>query len=91
LSNQDILSFFNNFLNSNIAALLVTCDLTEEPNRDIETGGFRWVNFFQAPWNFETNQIYTINDWPYPTPPSRQMYMWGRDQIAEFVSRIQKV
>jgi hypothetical protein len=88
LSNKDIMAFLNNFLKSDISALLMTSDLTPDKNFDIDTGGFRWVNFFQAPWNFEANQIYTINDWPYPTPPSRQMYLWSREQIEDFVSKI---
>jgi hypothetical protein len=84
LSNQDVRAFFDNFLKSDISALLMTCDLDREPNKDITTGEFRRINFFSAPWNFVPNYIYTINDWPYPTPPNRQMYMWSRDQIAEF-------
>lgn len=87
LSHSDIRAFFNNFLKSNITALLMTSDLSNEDNYDIETGGFRHVNFFTAPWNFEPNFIYTINDWPYPTPPNRQMYMWSREQIEQFVSK----
>lgn len=87
LSNEKIKAFFENFLRSDISALLMTCDLDSEPNFDIESGGFRRINFFNTPWNFERNYIYTINDWPYPTPPNRQMYLWSRDQIAEFVSK----
>ena len=87
LSNADIKSFFNNFLKSNISALLMTSDLDREPNFDIETGGFRRVNFFTAPWNFTQDHIYIINDWPYPSPPNRQMYMWSRDQIENIVSK----
>jgi len=87
LSNADIKSFFNNFLASNIAALLMTSDLDREPNFDIETGGFRRANFFSAPWNFTHDHIYTINDWPYPSAPNRQMYMWSRDQIENIVAK----
>ena len=81
LSDADIKTFFDNFLKSDIAAILMTSDLVDEANRDIETGDFRWVNFFNTPWNFTNDYIYTINDWPYPTQPQRKMFMWSQDQI----------
>ena len=88
LSDADIKSFFNNFLKSNIAALLMTSDLVDEPNRDIESGGFRWVNFFNTPWNFTTDYIYKINDWPYASQPQRQMFMWRQEQIKTIVDAL---
>jgi len=85
-SNADINSFFQNFVKSNIASLLITCDLVpDEANFDITTGEFRHVNFFIDPWNFSRDYIYQINDWPYSTPACRQMYMWSQDQIANFI------
>ena len=85
LSEQDIKTFLNNFASSNIAALLTTTDILPEPNRDIETGSYRHLNLLNKPYNFTPDYIYEINDWPYPTPATRKMLMWGKDQIAEII------
>lgn len=87
LSEADIKKFFKNFVSSNIAALLTTTDILPEPNRDIVTGDYRHLNLLAAPYNFKTNYIYEINDWPYPTPPTRKMVMWSREQIEEIASK----
>jgi hypothetical protein len=84
-SEENIKLFLNNFVRSDIAALLTTSDTLPEPNRDIETGDYRHLNLFAAPYNFTTNYIYEINDWPYPTPPTRKMFMWSREQIQEIL------
>ena len=84
-SEKDIRSFLHNFVASDIAALLTTSDILPEPNRDIETGDYRHLNLFTAPYNFPTNYIYEINDLPYPTPPTRKLFMWSREQINEFL------
>ena len=84
-SEQNIKSFLNNFVASDIAALLTTSDTLPEPNRDIETGDYRHLNLFAQPYNFKTNYIYEISDWPYPTPPTRKLYMWSKEQIKEFL------
>jgi hypothetical protein len=82
-SEENIKLFLNNFVNSDIAALLTTSDTLPEPNRDIETGDYRHLNLFAEPYNFTPNYIYEINDWPYPTPPTRKMFMWSREQIKD--------
>jgi hypothetical protein len=87
LSEDNIKTFFRNFVSSNIAALLVTSDILPEPNRDIETGDYRHLNLFTAPYNFTPDFIYEINDWPYSTPATRKMFMWSREQIEEIVSK----
>jgi len=87
LSEADIKTFFRNFVSSNIAALLVTSDTLSEPNRDIKTGDYRHLNLFTAPYNFTADYIYEISDWPYPTPATRKMFMWSREQIEEIVSK----
>lgn len=84
-SEQNIKSFLTNFVKSDIAALLTTSDTLPEPNRDIVTGDYRHLNLFTAPYNFKTNYIYEIDDWPYPTPATRKMFMWSREQIAEIL------
>jgi hypothetical protein len=86
-SEADIKTFFRNFANSNIAAILVTSDTISDTNQDIKTGDYRLVDLHKAPYNFTNDSIYEIADWPYPTPPTRKMYMWSRDQIAEIVSK----
>jgi hypothetical protein len=84
-SEQNIKSFLNNFVASDIAALLTTSDTLPEPNRDIATGDYRHLNLFTAPYNFTPNHIYEINDWPYPTPPTRKLFMWSKEQIEEII------
>jgi hypothetical protein len=84
-SEADVKTFFKNFVVSNIAALLTTTDILPEPNRDILTGNYRHINLFADPYNFKPNFIYEIDDWPYPTLPTRKMYMWSREQIADAV------
>jgi hypothetical protein len=84
-SEENIKLFLNNFVKSDIAALLTTSDTLPEPNRDIVNGDYRHLNLFTAPYNFTTNYIYEINDWPYPTPPTRKMFMWSREQIQEIL------
>jgi hypothetical protein len=83
LSEADIKKFFKNFVNSNIAALLTTTDILPEPNRDIEAGDYRHLNLLADPYNFGQDYIYEINDWPYPTTPTRKMLMWSREQIED--------
>jgi hypothetical protein len=84
-SEKNIKSFLNNFVSSDIAALLTTSDTLPEPNRDIATGDYRHLNLFAEPYNFTPNYIYEINDWPYPTPPTRKLFMWSREQIEEII------
>jgi len=82
-SEENIKLFLKNFVASDIAALLTTTDLLPEPNRDIDTGNYRHLNLLEEPYNFTPNYIYEIDDWPYPTPPTRKMLMWSREQIEE--------
>lgn len=84
-SEADIRTFLKNFIASDIAALLTTTDTLPEPNRDIVTGDYRHLNLFAEPYNFGTNYIYKIEDWPYPTPATRLLVMWSREQIEEFL------
>jgi hypothetical protein len=86
-SEADIKRFFKNFIASDILALLVTCEETPDPNRDIETGSYRHTNLLAAPYNFERNYIYAIEDWPFPPPVMRRMYMWSKEQIKEFANK----
>ena len=82
-SETDIKTFLNNFVNSNIAALLTTTDILPTSNRDIVTGDYRNLNLLAEPYNFTPNFIYEIDDWPYPTPATRKMLMWSKEQIKD--------
>ena len=84
-SEADLKTFLRNFVSSNIIALLTTTDILPEPNRDIVTGDYRHLNLLAEPYNFTHDYIYEINDWPYPTPPTRKMYMWSREQIEDII------
>jgi hypothetical protein len=85
-SEADIKQFFKNFVASDILALLVTNEDSNDANRDIVTGGYRHTNLLATPYNFKRNYIYAVDDWPYPPPAIRKMYMWSREQIAEVVN-----
>ena len=82
-SEADIKTFLKNFVNSDIAALLTTTDILPTPNKDIVTGEYRNLNLLTAPYNFTPDYIYEINDWPYPTPATRKMLMWSKEQIED--------
>jgi hypothetical protein len=84
-SEQDIKTFLRNFVNSNILALLTTTDIGPGANRDITTGNYRHLNLMIEPYNFTQDFIYEIDDWPYPTPPTRKLYMWSREQIENII------
>jgi hypothetical protein len=49
-------------------------------NRDIETGSFRLMDLFKAPYSFPAPLV-VIDDW-LPPEPERQMCLWRRDQVA---------
>lgn len=87
---NDIKKFLNNFVNSNIAALLTTSHDTiqYDTNSEIEIGNFRTLNLFAPPFNFDRNFIYSIRDDDGTTKyPPRSMYMWSREQIEEIVKK----
>jgi hypothetical protein len=82
LSFEDTRALLNNFINSNIPYLLTTThkNVSSFQNQNIQTGGYREIDLFSAPYLFDINPIERIDDWKYPEP-EREMCLWSRDQI----------
>ena len=87
LSYQDIKKVLQNFVDSNIPYLLTTTHITQTPNQDIKTGGFRLINLFEAPFHFDKNPLARIDDWMEPEA-ERQMCLWTRLQIINAIKRM---
>ncbi|WP_298199061.1 class I SAM-dependent methyltransferase [Novosphingobium sp.] len=68
------------FAKSRIPYVLTTTHAnTGFENHDIETGGFRLIDLFSAPFSFPV-PMDQIEDW-IPGFPRRLMCLWSRDQI----------
>ena len=82
LSNDSIKLFLDNFLNSNIKYLLTTTHYNNADfkNTDIKDGNFRLLDLFSAPFNFDKDVLYQIDDWIDGYNP-RGMILLSREQI----------
>jgi len=87
LSIESIQCFLNNFVNSNIKYLLTTTHYNDKnfKNTDISTGDFRLLDLFSAPFNFDKNVLYQIDDWIDGYPP-RSMILLSREQIKQCIN-----
>ena len=88
LSYSDTKSVLKNFVASGIPFLLTTTHKNSGgsfSNKDIPTGGYRFIDLFSAPYNFPRNPLSTIDDWS-PPEPERQMCLWSREQVASALS-----
>ncbi|MDX2360715.1 MAG: class I SAM-dependent methyltransferase [Crocinitomicaceae bacterium] len=61
LSQENILKALNNIKKSNSTYLLTTTFPEKTKNMDIVTGGWRWLNFQEAPFNFP-EPLYVFNE-----------------------------
>lgn len=83
LSDRHIKKVFANFLRSNIPAALITNVYGNTAgNFDIETGGYRDLNFYEEPFRFTVPKI-RYEDWVEGTIP-REICLWTRDEIGSF-------
>jgi Methyltransferase domain len=80
---DDIHASLQAFLRSDIPFALLTSHVTEPGflNTDIQSGDFRLINLFEAPFHFPRAYVYAIDDWIAPWPP-RRLYLWHREQLA---------
>jgi hypothetical protein len=87
-SYADTTSALRKFLESGIPYLLTTThtNSTGFENRDIETGDFRLMDLFKAPYSFPSPPLLVIDDW-LPPEPERQMCLWSREQVASVLQR----
>lgn len=90
LSNRDIISTLWNFLASGTPLFLTTThvNMGDFENADIQTGGFRRIDLFAAPYFFPKDTLARIVDWISPWPP-REMHLWTRGQVANAVQRME--
>lgn len=80
LSEADIRAALTNFVRSDIGHLLTTTYEFVTENRDIRSGGFRFINLQRPPFNFPRPRL-TIDDFLAPEPP-RKLGLWSRDEVA---------
>lgn len=86
-SYYDVKCVLDNFVSSNIPYLFLTSHLSTQPNHDIKTGDYRFINFFEPPFYFDANPLERVNDSMPPESP-RQMCLWSRSQIINSLSKI---
>jgi hypothetical protein len=87
LSYDDIYKFLLNFLKSDIKYLLTT---THKPsskfeNKDILTGGFRFIDLFTLPFNFSNDPLVRIDDFLPGKEVPRQLCLFDRAQILSVI------
>lgn len=84
LSYEDIQKFLENFHKSSCKYLLTTTHVNkagEFGNRNIETGDFRLIDLFSAPFGFDANAVLMeIDDW-VPPQPHRQMVLLEKSDV----------
>lgn len=87
LTFADGLRAMRNFVQSDIPYALLTTHINGDyvENQDGETGGFRPLDLFRAPFNLPEDVVQRINDF---VPPSigREMCVWTREQIEAALS-----
>ncbi len=82
LSFDDTFRALERFVESDIPYVLTSTykNIVEFKNVDIESGSWRLVDLFSAPYCFDKNVLFRIDDWVIPHPP-REMCLWSRDQV----------
>jgi hypothetical protein len=83
-SHDDIRLVFENIARSNIKYVLMS-SYPNLNNTNIQTGGFRGINFNRAPYDFET-AIDSIEDW-IPGFEPRAMCLWSRETIIDYLKK----
>jgi hypothetical protein len=85
LSFEDTLAFLRNFAASDIRYILTTSHINDGQfeNRDVQTGGWRWIDLFGPPYNFPSDTLDQIFD----GKNDRHLYLWTRAQIADTCER----
>ncbi|MBV8765448.1 MAG: class I SAM-dependent methyltransferase [Hyphomicrobiales bacterium] len=79
LPNQDVITVFHNFANSEIPFLLTTTYNFPKRNEDIRPGGFRFINLQIPPFHLP-RPLSRITDFIAPEPP-RYLGLWSKDQV----------
>jgi hypothetical protein len=83
-SHADIRRVFENIARSNIKYVLMS-SYPKLNNTDIQTGGFRGINFNKDPYDFEP-AMDSIEDW-IPRFEPRAMCLWSRETIIDYLKK----
>lgn len=91
LSYQDILSSLKKFKDSNIKYILTTTHVNDGQfeNKNIDTGGFRYIDLFSFPFNFTQDTSIRIKDWKPPYKPA-ELVLFTKDQIINCLDSFEK-
>jgi hypothetical protein len=83
LSFKDIFKSLHNFVNSSIPWAFLTTHINAGGlvNSDIETGAYRGLDLYAAPFDFPRDIAFWIADYIFPHA-KREMCLWSREQIA---------
>jgi len=99
-SNEDIFKSFINFSNSSIKYLLTTSHLENKKgkfkniiNKDIVTGGFRFLDLFSKPFNLNKKVLYTIDDCEFEIGKKikSKMYLFTKQDIKRILRANKKL
>lgn len=84
LSYQDILSSLKKFCESDIKYILTTTHTNsgQFENKDIVSGGFRYIDLFSFPFNLPKDTLYKIKDWKPPYAPA-ELVLFTKEQIKD--------
>jgi hypothetical protein len=89
LSNEEIGTVLENFVNSEIPYLLTTTYSFPRRNEDVRAGGFRFINL-QLPPFLLPRPLARITDFVAPEPP-RHLGLWSQEQVrAALASRLEE-
>ena len=84
LSNAEIVAVLANFARSDVRFILTTTYPFAEQNRDIRSGGFRFINLMKPPFSLPSPQ-FQLDDYLAPQPP-RKLGLWSREVVAAALS-----
>ena len=85
LSNADILRVLENFAASSIPYMLTSNYAFVKRNEDIKSGGFRFINLRQPPFELPRS-LSKAADFVAPEPP-RYLELWSREQVDAALRR----
>ncbi|HXO65204.1 MAG TPA: class I SAM-dependent methyltransferase [Steroidobacteraceae bacterium] len=88
LGNREVARLLRNFVASNSRYFLTSTHVNDGGfvNTDINTGHFRLLDLFSAPFCLPKDVHFVIDDYVPPFPP-RTMCLWDREQIAAAVQK----
>lgn len=92
LSYSDILAVLSNFVTSRSSYFLSTShdNEVEFVNSDIQSGDFRPIDLFAAPFNFPADVLFEIPEPGDGNIPARKLYLWNREQVLVAHSNLER-